>query len=509
MFLSRRIMRYNLVSLVLVWILIPIFIGSSRNYDAHKIPIKEPTDLPLSKINCNDVVHPNSRRCVFSNVMVYHGEVWIISDNNIRIPEILCSAVDSIYPEICPFRIGSKESIFKMLTTGQSNSNLYGINTESALHFSAYYGVNVYHALFEGFLPIFEILKSNSILSTWLNESNNHTIKLINYANTKHQPNPNTYNFTTPFIASELRDAMLHKADLSNDYRSQYSIIKYPNSSISFLPKSTEDTAATNFTSTSTLTSTSIQSHRHDNDNNQSNLQNYKPKVVIIQRRKKHNRVIFNLNEIVTIITNITGGIPPKVVFYEALSISTQIKQTFSTDILIMIHGGALANAMYLPPYATLIDIYPYAFPYHIHGLVNWIRYTLRDIPIAHAPFDIINPNHMLYNGNHSLPLCIQPPGTTYLGSFRLFWQVSSIIIDPIRFKRFFEIEYKKWKSKTNYIPPISREDFLNYSKSFKELWYNDIVRSRNINKSVTIPDCNVAFDELRRQIRLSSSPKG
>eukprot|EP01041_Mallomonas_annulata_P003509 gene3509-6979_t len=106
------------------------------------------------------------------------------------------------------------------------------------------------------------------------------------------------------------------------------------------------------------------------------------------------------------------------------MTLDEQIRSTFFTDVLVMVHGGALGNAMFLPPYATLIDIYPYTYPYHYNGLVNWMQYALRDIPIAHAPFDIIEPSHMIYGPhNFTLPQCLSDPKDTDRAGFILFFE--------------------------------------------------------------------------------------
>ena len=70
------------------------------------------------------------------------------------------------------------------------------------------------------------------------------------------------------------------------------------------------------------------------------------------------------------VINNILGEGAARVIDYAEMSLDDQYKTTYETDILIMVHGGALTNALYLPTGATLIDVYPYSFPYSLHGLV-------------------------------------------------------------------------------------------------------------------------------------------
>eukprot|EP01041_Mallomonas_annulata_P007969 gene7969-16312_t len=179
----------------------------------------------------------------------------------------------------------------------------------------------------------------------------------------------------------------------------------------------------------------------------------------------------------------------PNIDYSFDLSIEEQIKTTYVTDILIMVHGGAVGNAIFLPPYATLIDIYPYTFPFHLNGLVNWIRYALKDIPIAHASFDIINPNHMIFINNFTLPLCSHDKSKRKIESaFTLFWLVERVFIDPERFQSHFRNVFKNWRSRTNYVPPMTKYDFKQYSTSYKEPWYFRYIKKSNPNKNISLP---------------------
>eukprot|EP01041_Mallomonas_annulata_P005648 gene5648-11392_t len=534
-----------------VWALYLITIGANRQLVSHQLPIKSPSDLALSEISCNDSMDYRSRRCTFKNVIIFRGEVWYLSESYVNIPPLLCSAIDGMYNASCSFRIESRENMYNRLCSNLSRTDIYGINTESALHFASLSGDNPYHVLFEEMIPIYEILKSDPILSKWLNSSNNNTIKVLSYGEGNLQrTNPFTLkflkeffphidfsfrdldwyesddiywyinnkiymvnhlvagsnhscvhyyycsrsDFQTPYIASEFRDYMLSKVGISpSSYHEKYKLIKHPNNTIQFKFIPNKILIKSNKSNSMKRTP----GNKQQQSANRRILlrtkphRNKQPKILIIQR--KGRREISNMKDILQIISSITGK-KHNCIYYENYTLTEQIKLTFSTDILIMIHGGGLANAFYLPPYATLIDIYPYTYPYHMYGLVNWMRYALRDVPIAHAPFDIIEPTHMTYCQNHTLPLCIMPAGLDYWHSFTFFWHVDRVIIDPIRFKSFFKLEYKKWHSKTNYITPMTRETFLNYSKSFKEPWYNNLLRNKYENESFHLTNCE---DEL------------
>eukprot|EP01041_Mallomonas_annulata_P011062 gene11062-23123_t len=393
-FMNERVHR-NISIAVLLSTMILV---NCRDYTAHKILINSSSDLVESHVSCTNEMDPIWKR----------------------------------------FRSVSKQSMFEMLSKRIPHSKLYCINTESALHFTPFYGENIYHTLFEDLIPIYEILKSDSLLSKWLNESYNDTIKVLN-----------------------LGESSFKK---KNPYIMKYFQMLYPHIDFSFR---------------------NIDWHQSDYTTNN--------RIYLV----KHL-----VAELIDVVTTTNIGIEPTVVNFELMSIKDQIELVFVTDILIMIHGAALSHILYLPPYATVVEVYPYTFPYHLQGIVNWVRYSLRDIPIAHAPFDIIEPNAILYNGNHSLPLCIQPPGSTFKDSFPFIWTVDSIIIDIERFHSVFTLELEKWHTRSNFIPAMTREDFLAYSISFKELWYNKLVSSRNANKSTPLPSCKSSLNKLLNSVK-------
>eukprot|EP01041_Mallomonas_annulata_P006252 gene6252-12657_t len=413
-----------------------------------------------------------------------------------------------------------------------NSNNSYGIKTESALYFGPLNGENLYHLLFEEMIPMYEILKNDLILSTWLNEinTNDSTIKLlfaestlsnliseaflkrffphVDYSfhirnNTRIKKNINSKiylvdylvagsnhscvhyghcsrsDYQTPFIASEFRKFIFSQVGINNTYRKSYNFNNY--SDFDLLHENNN------------LNNLTLLHHKR----NHLHFHHRPPRIVIIQRSK--TRRISNTNEIISMILNITN-ITPLLLDYGKMTLDEQIKRTFSTDILIMVHGGALGNTLYLPPYATLIDIYPYTFVFQLNPLTNWVRYALRDIPIAHAPFDIIDPFAMAFGPrNFKLPLCVQDPLKIGEPSAILYWRVKHITVDIDRFRDHFIKEYKKWKFRTNYIPPMSREEFSRDTASFTEPWYLETVRNRNENKSALLRTC---FDILKKQMR-------
>eukprot|EP01041_Mallomonas_annulata_P003508 gene3508-6978_t len=146
-------------------------------YEGHKIPLKEKSAFKES-FTCQQTGDNYSSRCTFKNAIVFKGDVYIISEKIISIPNILCSVADSLLAIMCKFKIKTKHEMLETLQV-LNLTTIYGIRTESALYFGPLNGENIYHSLFEEMIPIYEILKYDSILSNWLDENNNNSIKLL------------------------------------------------------------------------------------------------------------------------------------------------------------------------------------------------------------------------------------------------------------------------------------------------------------------------------------------
>ena len=56
-------------------------------------------------------------------------------------------------------------------------------------------------------------------------------------------------------------------------------------------------------------------------------------------------------------------GVPSvSVVDFAGLTPTEQMRLASAADVVVMVHGGALANVLWLPRGAMLVDIYPYPF---------------------------------------------------------------------------------------------------------------------------------------------------
>ena len=112
------------------------------------------------------------------------------------------------------------------------------------------------------------------------------------------------------------------------------------------------------------------------------------PRVTLVQRSS--SRTIKNVDEVVEKLASVMGN-SPQVVDIADLSVKEQVILAHKTDIYVLVHGGALANLLWLPPRALVVDIYPFGFAlsYH-HRIVHWIWKSLEPaFAIGHLPFQI------------------------------------------------------------------------------------------------------------------------
>ena len=96
------------------------------------------------------------------------------------------------------------------------------------------------------------------------------------------------------------------------------------------------------------------------------------------------------MDEVVERLASVMGN-APQVVDMADLSVEEQVTLAHSTDIYVLVHGGALANLLWLPPRAVVVDIYPFGFPLSYHTrIVHWIRKALEPaFAIGHLPFQV------------------------------------------------------------------------------------------------------------------------
>ena len=184
------------------------------------------------------------------------------------------------------------------------------------------------------------------------------------------------------------------------------------------------------------------------------------PRVTIVQREK--TRILANVADMAAAVLNITGT-QPRMIDFAYMSVSEQIEVAHSTDIMIMVHGGALSSMLWMPYGSILVDIYPYGFRAASNSqLVHWARRAIAPWHIGHAPFQITDSRGQTLTSG---PL---PKGCTCIGGScvpgELFWHTVQIEVDVASFTRHLAAVLKQWRGgpdtkRTAYAPPLTKHE--------------------------------------------------
>ena len=225
-------------------------------------------------------------------------------------------------------------------------------------------------------------------------------------------------------------------------------------------------------------------------------------KVLIVQRGG--TRRIRNIGQLVDAIKKIQG-IRPLVQDLQKLSIDEQIKLVHDADMVIMIHGGAIGHVLFMASHSSLFEFYPYSWPYEFHGLVNWVRFSMLDVPIRHHTFDIYDPRQMIYRGKR-LGICVCNTTTRsewYRCGVRLYYLLGQFEVEIQRFHRLYSIAHKQWKNVSPITPPMDKNAFKNWTLNMTEPSYYGYVRqiynkvpASKLN-GASVPDCFVMVYNL------------
>ena len=425
--------------------------------------------IALSHIDCSGN-SPEQMRCVFQNVFVKFGVIWLVSDtpSEVQIPRLLCSAVTKTHQhaKYCQFRVITRSEILLELHEDQKIQKrgcVQGIQV--ALAFGRLARANCYHSLFEDLIPIYETLtKYPQFFSSWLDmasrvastppdtaDGGQYRDMMLFVEDESPDYNTNYYTFqfwkrffpdvlvvdkytTTPsalyfmhHLVAGSNSSCVHYFHCSRHaYTTPGIALAFRHFILSQVGISAANTPPPPSAVTTTGGATAVVSRHKFRERN--------PKLVtIIQRQFQESRQLLNINTILSICNSVfrtgRGDESPCVVkYYGDMSLDDQIRQTHSSDILICVHGGALGNVLFAKHQSMVIDIYPFSFPYSFHGLMNWIRYSLLDVAegsigdrqlrdslvnIGHAPFEVQHAEAMYflrqYKKNQSRLVALTP----------------------------------------------------------------------------------------------------
>jgi hypothetical protein len=166
------------------------------------------------------------------------------------------------------------------------------------------------------------------------------------------------------------------------------------------------------------------------------------PRVTLVQRST--TRRIRNLKEVESTIKSLMG-VSPRVIDMSDLSIKEQVLLTHNTDIFILVHGGAMANLLWLPPGALIIDIYPHEFLLSYHSaIMHWIRKALEPaIQLGHMPFQVETAEGQELLSGPMREGCVC---RSYQCQKEVFRASAFISVDAVRFKEHLKEGLRAWR---------------------------------------------------------------
>ena len=346
--------------------------------------------LAESTVSCTGDV-TEARRCVFTNAVVADAVIWLYSRAALHVPPMLCSAVNqpAAYRQLCDVRVLSDQKAYRKLLGG-AMARHHSFDLAVALY--RLNPGNPYHAVWEDMLPALGMMRRGGGLVADAKGAVQQLYAARWGLVIVDQLGPGLvdqrlWGELLPEVAvvhprgSPVRAAKLiagtgtacahwgHCAPLDR-------------------PQGTFDPPdiARAFRE---LVFKRFGIKEEQGDPWQSrDAEEAAPRVTVVQRAK--TRRLRNLREVVQIVRE-EIGVEPVVVDMADMSAREQVMVAHDTDILIMVHGGALGSTMWLPRAALLIDIYPYVFPIgQQSGIVHWMRGTLGGLGLGHHPFQVL-----------------------------------------------------------------------------------------------------------------------
>jgi hypothetical protein len=195
--------------------------------------------------------------------------------------------------------------------------------------------------------------------------------------------------------------------------------------------------------------------HTHNLSRTQRLYGNSTCRITLVQRQG--SRAISNFEDFLFSVRNnqFLGPREVRAVDFGNLSIREQILIADSTDVFVLIHGGALVHTTWLPPGAIVVDINPYMY-YH-RGLVNWMRYNLPDLHLGHHLIQINYTEGQYVDGEQLPPNCLC--FDTNCGA-DMFVRFTGIKLDIAIFSNELLSAVEKWRNQ-QFEKPLSNPHFI------------------------------------------------
>lgn len=425
----------------------------------------------------------DTRRCIFQNVVVQRGVIYYYAEDPLiaTVPPMLCSMVNmpEMYAAPCDVRVISDPTAIATILAQTNKTENFNLGL--ALH--RLNPGNAYHLLFEDMIPAMAMIYNASHITsndpvpailhtlkqqdvgifltdhhagtlmdrifwkefypevTVLPLSNNvsyhvKTLVVGTRTNCVHWNHCKVTNrtrgiFDPPEAAAALRKVVFHR----------YGIVEEGDDTAA--PASAPAAAAAPAVSTPTP------------------LRRVGPPRVTLIRRSTTRR-IRNLEEVRSTIESVMG-VSPHVVDMSDLGIKDQVLLAHNTDIFILVHGGAMANLLWLPPRALIIDIYPHGFLISYHSsIIHWIRKALEPvIELGHMPFQIETAEGQELLTGPMVPGCVC---RSIPCQIHVFGTSALIYVDVARFKEHLKEGFRAWKGaqreRGSYEKPVTPDEF-------------------------------------------------
>lgn len=354
--------------------------------------VRSPSGLAESTISCTGDA-AETRRCVFTNAVVADGVIWLYSRAALHVPPVLCSAANqpAPYRHLCDVRVSSDPVAYGELLGSAKRSKSFDVAV--AVH--RLNPTNAYHAVWEDMLPALGMMRwggglpadahgvmrhlraqkwgvtvvdhmGPDQLDGWLWEELLPEVTVVHPSGAPVRAakliagtavgcahwghcaplDRAQGTFDPPDAAAAFRELVFKRFGINEEEKS------------SWKGRGAGAEAET------------------------------APRVTVVQRAR--TRRLRNLEAVVQIVRE-EVGVEPLVVDMANMTAVEQVTASHNTDVMIMVHGGALVNTMWLPRAALLIDIYPYAFPVRMQSaIVHWIRGALGGLGMGHHPFEVL-----------------------------------------------------------------------------------------------------------------------
>eukprot|EP00667_Euglena_gracilis_P008326 EG_transcript_8423 len=351
-----------------------------------------------SSVHCSDSENFNDRRCVFRDVYMVGKVLWVVSNTSIQVPQLLCTSIDT--PDDLARKCSIERRTTKQLNRLLSKKHVRVYTYDTGILFSRLCPWNPYHVVFEEFMPIYEMITNTPELAHWLAPTSVGMSQLLLLQD----------KFHNNILSDDHGRLLFPNAQIIQTSLSKQRTVFH----VKFLVAGTRASCvhAHHCTKGKFLTP-DIGSRFRRFALQQSGFQEVRPKalprVTVVQRNG--SRIIANIDAVIAkvkgilVARQIAHNVEVKVVDFGKLPIKEQVLTTMGTDILIMVHGGAYGNVIFLPRHAVVVDFYPYSFLPQLHGYVmNGIQLTAPSMQYGYRRVESNDSFSVLMEDGYCLP---------------------------------------------------------------------------------------------------------